>query len=660
MNIDKILTDDEIVNLIMKYVDEKLYDYAVMIDGDWGCGKTFFVKNRLVNELDKHEEELCETDSKTDSEKENKKRNIVYVSLYGVKSIDEISKQILMESYISNKNKLKNGVEIVGKLLPTALDIFKSVTKIDVDDSKVFDTINKFIPVKNSILIFDDLERCDCPINEILGYINTFVEQSKMKVIIIANQKEIGQNHWADNRELKYLISANNEKIAFESSHKSEQDQSSSISISELKSRTDELFGQDVSYEKIKEKLIGNTIRYSPNLQSVISNLITNDNIDAKLQEYLLNKCDFFENYMIQENHINFRTFQFYLSKINEIYKSINLTDENWEIFFNCILEYCFKVCVLFKKGNLKFNMYDRLYCVDSLDKNDKNYLFNDELRFRFVDYFVVYSLLDSQEIDSTFTIYVEEFIKEKTSELSEFNHFEHNWYIMTDEDIEKNLKKTKKALDENKYDFNIYEKIVLLLVNLENAGFSKSYSEEIISIMKENFKTLKKHIVIDDGYCDLINDERKAILNEIFFDLQTAIDKQFDINTLNAFEECIAKGKEWGANLRNYISDNKYEVSQRTGFLSMIDIQNLVEKLSTSESCDIYDFTSSIHCLYINNPACVCPALLNDFDKLKELQKEVEAIDVSHFDRIKTMRINFLINCLNTAVENYKEKVSK
>ena len=373
MNIDKILTDDEIVNLIMKYVDEKLYDYAVMIDGDWGCGKTFFVKNRLVNELDKHEEELCETDSKTDSEKENKKRNIVYVSLYGVTSIDEISKQILMESYISNKNKLKNGVEIVGKLLPTALDIFKSVTKIDVDDSKVFDTINKFIPVKNSILIFDDLERCDCPINEILGYINTFVEQSKMKVIIIANQKEIGQNHWADNRELKYLISANNEKIAFESSHKSEQDQSSSISISELKSRTDELFGQDVSYEKIKEKLIGNTIRYSPNLQSVISNLITNDNIDAKLQEYLLNKCDFFENYMIQENHINFRTFQFYLSKINEIYKSINLTDENWEIFFNCILEYCFKVCVLFKKGNLKFNMYDRLYCVDSLDKNDKN-----------------------------------------------------------------------------------------------------------------------------------------------------------------------------------------------------------------------------------------------------------------------------------------------
>ena len=469
------------------------------------------------------------------------------------------------------------------------------------------------------------------------------------------------RNTWADNRELKYLLAANNEKIDFISNpNNSKQDKSSNISINELKNRANELFGQDVSYEKIKEKLIGNTIQYSPNLQSVFCTLIKNDSIDSKLQEYILNKCDFFENYMRQENHINFRTFQFYLSKINGIYKLLNLADENWKVFFNHILEYCFKVCVLFKKGSLKFNMYDRLYCVDSLDKNDKNYMFNNELRFRFVDYFVVNSILDSREIESTFTIYVEEFIKEKTSELNEFNHFERNWYIMTDQDIENNLKKTKKALKENKYDFNIYEKIVLLLVNLENAGFSKSHSQEIIAIMKKNFESLKKHIVIDDGYCDLINDERKAILNEIFFDLQTALDKQFDINTLNAFEECIAKEKEWGASLRNYITDNKYEISQRTGFLSIVDIQNLVEKLSTSESCDIYDFASSIHCLYINNPACVCTALLNDLDKLVELQEKVKTIDVSHFDKIKTMRMNSLIDCLNTAIENYKKKVSK
>lgn len=45
--------------------------------------------------------------------------------------------------------------------------------------------------MKNCVLIFDDLERCDCSIQDILGYINGFVEQAGMKVIIIANQEEL-------------------------------------------------------------------------------------------------------------------------------------------------------------------------------------------------------------------------------------------------------------------------------------------------------------------------------------------------------------------------------------------------------------------------------------------------------------------------------------
>ena len=32
----RILTDDEIVDVIINYVDEDLYRYAVMIDGEWG------------------------------------------------------------------------------------------------------------------------------------------------------------------------------------------------------------------------------------------------------------------------------------------------------------------------------------------------------------------------------------------------------------------------------------------------------------------------------------------------------------------------------------------------------------------------------------------------------------------------------------------------
>lgn len=74
-----ILDDDAIVAVIEKYVDEYLYDYAVMIDSTWGCGKTYFVLKTLKTKLKEHEEE------KEKSIKGYKKRNVIYISLYGVR-----------------------------------------------------------------------------------------------------------------------------------------------------------------------------------------------------------------------------------------------------------------------------------------------------------------------------------------------------------------------------------------------------------------------------------------------------------------------------------------------------------------------------------------------------------------------------------------------
>lgn len=51
-----ILDENAIVTAIEKYVDEYLYDYAVMIDGTWGCGKTYFVLKTLKTKLKEHEE----------------------------------------------------------------------------------------------------------------------------------------------------------------------------------------------------------------------------------------------------------------------------------------------------------------------------------------------------------------------------------------------------------------------------------------------------------------------------------------------------------------------------------------------------------------------------------------------------------------------------
>ena len=47
------LSDEELLSEIKYYIESKFYNYAVMIDGAWGSGKTYFVNQVLLPELKK-------------------------------------------------------------------------------------------------------------------------------------------------------------------------------------------------------------------------------------------------------------------------------------------------------------------------------------------------------------------------------------------------------------------------------------------------------------------------------------------------------------------------------------------------------------------------------------------------------------------------------
>lgn len=144
--------------------------FAVLLNGPWGIGKTFVIKN-FVKSL-------------------GEKTRHIYVSLYGLRSVDEIDDAILQSMYPVLRHK---GVEIGGRAL-------KSIGKyFNVElDLKAKDFIARS---KSDLYIFDDLERCEMPINTVMGYINVFVEQERRKVIIVANEAEIREEAYQRIRE---------------------------------------------------------------------------------------------------------------------------------------------------------------------------------------------------------------------------------------------------------------------------------------------------------------------------------------------------------------------------------------------------------------------------------------------------------------------------
>ena len=155
--------------------DARSFDYAVMLSGPWGAGKTHFVKKFLAQHKVKH----------------------LYVSLYGMTTTRQIEEEFWRQLHPLLSSKPMRILSAFGK------GFLKATIKIDLDqDGKDDGSLSPSAPdvdlVKMAnpaghVLVFDDLERCRMPLDEVLGYINSLVEHSGFKVIVVANEVELAK-----------------------------------------------------------------------------------------------------------------------------------------------------------------------------------------------------------------------------------------------------------------------------------------------------------------------------------------------------------------------------------------------------------------------------------------------------------------------------------
>ena len=99
-----------IIPAIDRFINNRLYHYSLLINGKWGSGKTYFVKETLIPHIEKTN------------------RDVNYLSLYGIKSTDEISQMLCLQA-IKNKVPVleSKGGQIVTKVLSSAEILYKVI-----------------------------------------------------------------------------------------------------------------------------------------------------------------------------------------------------------------------------------------------------------------------------------------------------------------------------------------------------------------------------------------------------------------------------------------------------------------------------------------------------------------------------------------------------
>lgn len=273
--------------------------FAVLLKGQWGCGKTWFIE--------KYREKL-----------KAKKQKCLYVSLNGITSFTEIGEAFLQQL---NPFWASKEMAIVRKV---SGGIFKTLLKgtfpIDLNNDGKKDgtwsfsipdiNVPEYLKITNeTILIFDDLERCKIDISNLLGYINNFVEHDDLKVIIIANEDELLKRDNTDN-------------------------------------------SNSTNYKVIKEKLIGKTFEVSLDFEGALESFISIvDNSDAS--KFLSNNIELIENLYKKADYENLRCLRQIILDFDRIYEVLPEKATSKPEILQDILKVLMAFSIEIKRGNM-------------------------------------------------------------------------------------------------------------------------------------------------------------------------------------------------------------------------------------------------------------------------------------------------------------------
>ena len=294
------MTNAELSKYVKHYVEKDKTKSAIMLTAEWGTGKSHYITNELIPFLESNGGHKC-----------------IVVSLYGLSSVNDISKSIYLEARAKILNSNSEGVT-AGKLV--AKTIVKGVSSffgVDLSASdEEMQELYQSIDLSEKLIILEDIERTQIDLLELMGYVNSLVEQDGVKVLLVANEKEI---------------------LQYEPEEETPQKESDPLDIFSERPKKKELVytAATKAYLKTKEKTVSDTIVYYGNFQEAIQQIIRSFD-DKKLNRFAEDDHAM-EIYGIMEKlqNYNLRSFIFACQKTVDIYQILEGDYSN--DFIRCI-----------------------------------------------------------------------------------------------------------------------------------------------------------------------------------------------------------------------------------------------------------------------------------------------------------------------------------
>lgn len=562
MNKDEnsFLSKDAITEIVHDYYTAKPYPFALLLDGEWGCGKTYYVKNELIPSLEK------------------KSINVVYITLYGIPTIKELVTGIYLSVAESRIFKGKGSIGKKAKPIVNLIGnaILDKLSVADTLENSLNSILAEFVGVEKVMFIFDDLERCAIPVNEIMGAINNLVEQNEINTLIIANESEIAKKE---------------------------------------------------EYSRIKEKLIGKTIVFKPNLSDTLS-LIFDQLGEQVCLKSIYSQCEERIIRMLTKNeHNNFRTVQFAFDFFRKI-ASIDIdykTSELRQKILSDLLLAIVTASVQHKQG-ISAPYWDKGERYGYKTENEKS---DPLFSYRFVHEYVYYSILDKANVAKDIKKYHDELVGLINQQNDPLVKLEQYWE-KDDCEIEESLMELCRNLESGNYLPSSFAFIISLLYLLRSLGFQID-----IEGLFDTFVQQAQNSDIDDhAYISRMNDDN-PLFNDYLEYMRRLREKTNQSARVDYAQvlTSIMNGATWGYDLYVFFSSNRLDLHKQKKFLGFIDVDFLIQRIHSASAKNLSDFRRCIATVYTSDQVCsefvedIC-ILKSVYSSLKEVKFDSKIIE--------------------------------
>lgn len=587
----------ELNSFIKRYATEYKTKTAMLLTGDWGSGKSYYINKTLCPYLKKH------------------KVQCVVVSLYGVDNLTELSKRIYLRlrlPTLSKKSEVKEYASIIGhSIVDNALSL--KGLNIGISETqlvKLYESVN----LKGVLIIFEDIERSSIDTLMLLGYINGLVEYDGAKVLLVANEKEIlGQNHESSDYDyLKAFTSQTNEN------EEPVEDE------------------RVIRYLRMKEKTIGDTIQFNADIVESVRSIIkeyTSKWINAISQD---DEIDKIAGIVRSYCNNNLRTLIYALQKCDDIFSSADIGKRFETAFYQVALE---GALIISKK----------FLCSDIPRWEGTNYI-SVQLGepkspvFRFVFDYLLTNTFNVDDIIATSVEYVDYccFERNATRERDPDLFILDNFRVLKESEVRTALYNIQNKLKKTDYlSIYAYEQLALKVIRAGKViGFD---TDPICTQMISNTKKMCR--------------THPSSSQEIIWGLISKI--SYDTEVMNKYQDFMKRFAEAIDNSNknvsfsykpediesfyHYVRQHKHIYMTQHHFISNLDNRKLVSMLMNCTAEEISSFRSILLSVY--DGATKETYDNSDKEALNDLLGKLEKInpEKSNWDKIQWMQIDSL-----------------